>query len=225
GAADDDGPGRRSGRRARRRARPRGDGGSSPEEHDARDDGPVGRHAPSSLSRQRPHGRRVPARRAVDRRRGPRRRLLWLLLLGGDGPRGGEAARALRTGVRRLGRARAALLALGPCAWCDRRRLLLASLLAERRVPGGARVRRRSRAPLVEDEARVTPLRVLHVDPERGWGGGEVQVLGLVRELAARGHRSTLAVDPAGALAGAGAAAGIPAVPLPIANHLDLRAG
>ena len=71
----------------------------------------------------------------------------------------------------------------------------------------------------------MTSLRVLHVDPERGWGGGEVQVLGLVRELAERGHRSTLAADPAGALAAAGAVAGIPAVPLPIANHFDVRAG
>ena len=42
---------------------------------------------------------------------------------------------------------------------------------------------------------------VLHVDPERGWGGGEVQVLALLRELAARGHRSRLAAHPAGRLA------------------------
>ena len=42
---------------------------------------------------------------------------------------------------------------------------------------------------------------VLHVDPERGWGGGEVQVVTLLRELAARGHRSRLAADPRGRLA------------------------
>src|SRR5437867_154419 len=32
-------------------------------------------------------------------------------------------------------------------------------------------------------------MRVLHVDPERGWGGGEVQVALLVRELAPRDAR------------------------------------
>ena len=34
----------------------------------------------------------------------------------------------------------------------------------------------------------MTALRLLHVDPERGFSGGETQVLALVRELAARGH-------------------------------------
>jgi glycosyltransferase involved in cell wall biosynthesis len=68
-------------------------------------------------------------------------------------------------------------------------------------------------------------MRVLHVDPERGFGGGEVQVLLLARELARRGHATTLAAHPAGALAGAAAGEGIPVVPLPIANHFDLRAG
>jgi L-malate glycosyltransferase len=66
---------------------------------------------------------------------------------------------------------------------------------------------------------------VLHVDPERGWGGGEVQVLSLLRELARRGHRSRLAADPRGRLAGEAAAAGVPVEPLPVANALDLRAG
>src|SRR5262249_6451582 len=67
-------------------------------------------------------------------------------------------------------------------------------------------------------------LRVLHVDPERGWGGGEVQVLTLLRELARRGHRSTLAAAPDGPLARAAAAADITVVSSPIANHLDVRA-
>jgi glycosyltransferase involved in cell wall biosynthesis len=66
-------------------------------------------------------------------------------------------------------------------------------------------------------------MRVLHVDPERGFGGGEVQVLCLVRELAGRGVASTLAADAAGALVGA--AGDLPSVPLPIRNHFDLRAG
>jgi len=68
-------------------------------------------------------------------------------------------------------------------------------------------------------------VRILHVDPERGWGGGEVQVLALLRELVARGHRSTLAADPAGRLAPAAAALGVPVRPLRIANHLDVIAG
>lgn len=67
-------------------------------------------------------------------------------------------------------------------------------------------------------------LRVLHVDPERGWGGGEVQVLGLLRELAVRGHEVRLAADPGGQLFRHASAAGVPVHPLPIRNHLDLRA-
>ncbi|MGH7860598.1 MAG: glycosyltransferase, partial [Candidatus Binatia bacterium] len=36
-------------------------------------------------------------------------------------------------------------------------------------------------------------MKILHVDPERGFGGGERQVLGLVRHLARRGHENVLA--------------------------------
>jgi glycosyltransferase involved in cell wall biosynthesis len=66
---------------------------------------------------------------------------------------------------------------------------------------------------------------VLHVDPERGWGGGEVQVMALLRELARCGHRSRLAADPRGRLAREAAAAGIAVEALPVANALDVRAG
>ena len=66
-------------------------------------------------------------------------------------------------------------------------------------------------------------MRVLHVDPERAWGGGEVQVVGLVRELAVRGHDSTVAAHPGGPLARAAAAAGARVVPLGVANHFDRR--
>jgi glycosyltransferase involved in cell wall biosynthesis len=68
-------------------------------------------------------------------------------------------------------------------------------------------------------------MRVLHVDPERGFGGGEVQVLALLRELAARGHHSTLAAHPGAVLAREAGALGIAVHPLAIANHLDVRAG
>src|SRR5262245_2182444 len=66
---------------------------------------------------------------------------------------------------------------------------------------------------------------ILHVDPERGWGGGEVQVVSLLRELAARGHRSHVAADPRGQLAREAAAAGIPVEALRVANAIDVRAG
>jgi glycosyltransferase involved in cell wall biosynthesis len=67
-------------------------------------------------------------------------------------------------------------------------------------------------------------VQVLHVDPERGWGGGEVQVLGLIRELAARGQGGSLAADPDGRIARAATEAGIRVLPLRVANHLDVRA-
>ena len=66
---------------------------------------------------------------------------------------------------------------------------------------------------------------VLHVDPERGWGGGEVQVVTLLRELAARGHRSRLAADPRGRLAREVQTLGIEVVPLRVATSVDVRAG
>lgn len=74
-------------------------------------------------------------------------------------------------------------------------------------------------------EADGRRLRILHVDPERGWGGGETQVAALLGELAARGHASTLAADPAGPLAAAAARAGTAVAPVRIRNHFDVRAG
>jgi glycosyltransferase involved in cell wall biosynthesis len=67
-------------------------------------------------------------------------------------------------------------------------------------------------------------MRILHVDPERRWGGGEAQVLGLARELGARGHISRLAADPTGPLAEAAPGVGLAVVPLRIRNHFDLGA-
>jgi glycosyltransferase involved in cell wall biosynthesis len=69
------------------------------------------------------------------------------------------------------------------------------------------------------------PLAILHVDPERGMGGGETQVLGLVRHLAAAGDRQVIAADPDGLLAAGAAALGIAVVPLRIRNHADVVAG
>jgi len=68
-------------------------------------------------------------------------------------------------------------------------------------------------------------MRVLHVDPERGWGGGEVQVLGLLDRQVRAGLDVVLAAHPAGRLAERAAAHGVVTMPLPVRNHLDLRAG
>ncbi len=68
-------------------------------------------------------------------------------------------------------------------------------------------------------------LAILHVDPERGFGGGETQVMGLLRHVAAAGQRQTLAADPAGELWRVAAARGIVLVPLPVRNHFDVLAG
>ena len=46
-----------------------------------------------------------------------------------------------------------------------------------------------------------------------------------MRELAERGHASTVAAHPTGALAAAVRDVGVPVVPLAIANHFDVRAG
>src|SRR5215207_2040332 len=45
----------------------------------------------------------------------------------------------------------------------------------------------------VERKLRAVTLRVLHVDTERGWRGGERQTLWLAQELARRGHLSIVA--------------------------------
>jgi glycosyltransferase involved in cell wall biosynthesis len=71
----------------------------------------------------------------------------------------------------------------------------------------------------------MSAMRVLHVDPERAWGGGEVQVLLLCRALAARGVEQALAAHPGGPLARAAAAAGVPVLPLRIRNAVDVVAG
>ena len=46
----------------------------------------------------------------------------------------------------------------------------------------------------------MRPRSVLHVDPERGWSGGETQVLALARELSREGVDGRIAGDPAGEL-------------------------
>jgi glycosyltransferase involved in cell wall biosynthesis len=68
-------------------------------------------------------------------------------------------------------------------------------------------------------------MRVLHVDPERDWGGGEVQVLALARALATRGIENTLVVDPDGRLRREAEQAGLATACLRVRNHVDATAG
>ncbi len=68
-------------------------------------------------------------------------------------------------------------------------------------------------------------LRILHVDPERHWGGGEAQVLGLTRYLDRAGHLSHVATPLHGVLAQRLQHDNLPVRPLSIRNHLDGLAG
>jgi glycosyltransferase involved in cell wall biosynthesis len=67
-------------------------------------------------------------------------------------------------------------------------------------------------------------LKILHVDPEKAFHGGERQVVGLLRHLAARGHQNVLAAAPGGALASLVYPAEARFRPLAIRNDLDLLA-
>jgi glycosyltransferase involved in cell wall biosynthesis len=68
-------------------------------------------------------------------------------------------------------------------------------------------------------------LNILHVDPERNWGGGEVQVLGLTTYLNHSGHWSVVAADPRGTLSQRLTQAELPTTVLKIKNDLDVLAG
>jgi glycosyltransferase involved in cell wall biosynthesis len=68
-------------------------------------------------------------------------------------------------------------------------------------------------------------MRIAGVDPERSFGGGEVQVMGLTLELVRVGHEAELLCDPEGELWQCANAAGIICRPLKIRNSLDGAAG
>ncbi|MGH7817815.1 MAG: glycosyltransferase family 4 protein [Candidatus Binatia bacterium] len=67
------------------------------------------------------------------------------------------------------------------------------------------------------------PLKILHIDPERNWGGGEAQVFGLLGCLAARGHRNDLVAHPDGPLFAKCENLAQQRYPVVIRNDLDLR--
>jgi glycosyltransferase involved in cell wall biosynthesis len=79
-------------------------------------------------------------------------------------------------------------------------------------------------APLATAAGR--PLRVVHVDAERGFSGGEVQVFLLLAGLAARGHRQALVCPPGSRAAAELRARRLPVECLEVAlgNDLDLGA-
>lgn len=69
-----------------------------------------------------------------------------------------------------------------------------------------------------------TDMVILQMDSARGFGGQQEWVLRLASALAREGHRTVLICRPGTPLARQGKERGIPVVPLPIRNSLDLRA-
>ena len=65
------------------------------------------------------------------------------------------------------------------------------------------------------------PLRVVHVDTERTWGGGQRQVHALATGMERRGHRNWVAARPRTLLAAALERDGVPVVPLSPAFEWD----
>ena len=68
----------------------------------------------------------------------------------------------------------------------------------------------------------VSMIRVLHVDSERTWRGGERQVLELIRRQRAAGDRPEVAAPPDSALAARGRTEGFPIHPVPMLGTWDL---
>jgi glycosyltransferase involved in cell wall biosynthesis len=66
-------------------------------------------------------------------------------------------------------------------------------------------------------------LKILHIDPERNWGGGETQVFGLLGYLAEKGHRNDLLAHPEGRLFEQSRRLDVKTLPLVVRNDLDLR--
>lgn len=71
---------------------------------------------------------------------------------------------------------------------------------------------------------RAVTLRVLHIDTEHGWRGGERQALWLAAELARRGHRSIVAARAGEPLARRAQEAGLDVLPCNPLGELDPRA-
>jgi len=66
-------------------------------------------------------------------------------------------------------------------------------------------------------------LKILHIDPEMAWGGGEAQVIGLLNYLSLRGHENHLLCHPDGLLFKEAGKRGIKTFPIEVRNDLDPR--
>jgi hypothetical protein len=66
-------------------------------------------------------------------------------------------------------------------------------------------------------------MRILHIDTERGWRGGERQALWLAEELQRRGHESIVAARPREPLATRAGDVGLQVVPCAPGFEADLR--
>jgi glycosyltransferase involved in cell wall biosynthesis len=80
------------------------------------------------------------------------------------------------------------------------------------------------RALIERGKLRAVALRVLHVDTERGWRGGERQALWLAREMDRRGYGSILAVRRGEPLSARAAEAGLTVVDCSPFGEIDPRA-
>ena len=65
-------------------------------------------------------------------------------------------------------------------------------------------------------------LKILHIDPEKHWGGGEAQVFGLLTYLIGTGHDNTLLSHPHGQLFERCRNLNVRKLPLRVRNDLDL---
>jgi glycosyltransferase involved in cell wall biosynthesis len=79
--------------------------------------------------------------------------------------------------------------------------------------------------PATSESAPPRKLRIIGVDPERNFAGGESQVMGLTLELMRMGHDAQLLCDPDGLLWQRARAAGVVCNPLKIRNAVDCLAG
>src|SRR5262249_13061085 len=68
------------------------------------------------------------------------------------------------------------------------------------------------------------PLRIVHIDAERGFSGGEVQVFLLIDALTRRGHENLLTCPPASAAAAEAASRGVAVAAVPMRGDLDALA-
>jgi glycosyltransferase involved in cell wall biosynthesis len=71
--------------------------------------------------------------------------------------------------------------------------------------------------------SRNRPLNILHIDPERQWGGGEAQVLALLEYLACQGHHNDLLTHPQGRLWERCQGRNVRTLPFVARNDVDVR--